>query len=214
MENLKPDTREKIIQGSVDLFQKMGVKSLSMDDIARSLGMSKKTLYLHFSDKQDILKACVNKHFEHQECKIGNIQTENLAAVEEVFRMMELVSQQLRQMAGAHRLIHDIQQYYPEAWSRFREHKEQFVIARIEENLRKGIEEGVYRPEIDVRIIARIRASEMDAMLNPDLFPLIDYNLNQLFDQLLLYFLYGVCTPKGDKILAKLLRKKHRIENP
>lgn len=202
------------MRGSEELFQKMGVKNLSMDEIARALGMSKKTIYLYFEDKQAILKACVNRHFEHQECRIGNIHSESLPAVEEVFRMMEFVSEQIRQMAGAHRLIHDIQLYYPEAWQRFREHKEQFVIARIEENLRKGIEEGVYRPEIDVRIIARIRASEMDAMLNPDLFPLMDYNLNQLFDQLLLYFLYGVCTPKGETILKRLLRKKHRLENP
>jgi AcrR family transcriptional regulator len=214
MEIVKSETREKIIQGSIELFQRLGVKNLSMDDMARALGMSKKTLYLHFTDKQDILKACVNRHFERQECQLEGIHTENLAAVEEIFRMMEFVSAQIRQMAGAHRLIHDIQLYYPEAWSRFREHKEQFVIGRLEENLRKGIEEGVYRPEIDIRIIARIRASEMDAMLNPDLFPQYDFNLNQIFEQLLLYFLFGVCTPKGEKILARLLRKKHKNENP
>jgi len=214
MENNKPDTRDKIIFGCVDMFQKFGVKNLTMDEIARGLGMSKKTIYQHFTQKKDILNACVDQHFDKQECQMDSIHLESLRAVEEVFRMMEFVSDQLKKMAGAHRLIHDIQKFYPDSWHRFKVHKESYVIGKIEANLIKGIEEGVYRSEIDVRIIARIRASEMDAMLNPDIFPMFEYNLNHLFEQILLYFLYGICTPKGEKELAKLLRKKHTTENP
>lgn len=214
MGNLKPEIRDRIVTGSVELFQKMGAKNLSMDDISRSLGMSKKTIYQYFEDKQTLLKVCVNYHFEGQECRMQSIHGENLPAVEEIFQIMDSVSSQIRQMAGAHRLIHDIQTYYPDAWSRFKEHKEKFVISLIEKNLIKGIEEGVYRPEIDVKIIARIRSAEIDAMLNPELFPMYDFNLNRLFEQLLLYFLHGVCTPIGVKILAKLIQKQQQSLNP
>lgn len=214
MENPGSDTRIKIIRGSVETFARNGVKNITMDDLARALGMSKKTIYQHFEDKKDILKACVDQHFDQQECQMDSINTESLPAVEEVFRMMDFVSDQLKKMAAAHLLIHDIRMYYPESWSRFKEHRENYVIGKVESNLRKGIEEGVYRPEIDVRVISRIRAAEIDAILNPDLFPLFEYNLNHLFEQLLLYFLYGICTTKGEKQLSRLLRKKHQHENP
>jgi AcrR family transcriptional regulator len=214
MENEKVEIRDKIIITSVDVFQRLGARNVTMDDLARALGMSKKTLYQHFSDKKDLIRACMQSHIDRQECGIGDIMCAHSDAEQQVFNVMDYVEKELKSMAGAHRLIHDIQLYFPDTWQLFRKHKEEYVIKILEDNLRKGIEEGVYRPEIDVRVIARIRSAEIDAMINPDIFPMFEYNLHHLFEQLLLYYLYGICNAKGEKQLAKLLRLKHQQENP
>ena len=210
----KLDPREKILLGSEELFHQHGVKNLSMDEIARHLGVSKKTIYIYFKDKQDLLTACVRNHFLARETAMKSLHQQNLPAIEEYFYLMDEVSNSIREHTSSLLMIQEIKRYYPEVWGIFREFKQKCILNSVENNLRNGINEGVYRPEIDVAIIARIRGAEMEAISNPEIFPHYEFHLPHLFDQLLMYHLYGICTPKGAKKLISLLNKKHKIENP
>src|SRR5215204_4073533 len=149
------DPKERILERSHELFNKYGIRSVSMDDIAAGLGMSKKTLYQYFSDKEELVDACfsgVMDHSRHQ-CLADQKKAEN--PVHEFFLAFDMTQEMFAEMNPA--VLYDLQKYHPAAFKKFHEFKYTFLYNVITNNLQRGIKEELYRAEIDIDVLARLR---------------------------------------------------------
>jgi AcrR family transcriptional regulator len=195
------ETKEHILKSAEELFFRYGVKSVTMDDIATHLGMSKKTIYNFFKDKDELLsvfaQTFVNRNsgaFEHV-CKGAN------NAIDEIFCVMKHLRNMFLQMNP--KLFYELQKYYPHAWQQLRDFREKHVAEMIQKNLEKGIKQGVYRSDINIVILAKLRLEEIDMAMNNNLFPMDKFNITQVQLTLFEHFLYGICTLKGHKLINK-----------
>jgi len=190
---------DRILDGSGELFLQAGIKSVTMDDIAKRLGMSKKTIYQFFKDKNELVLALVKKRLKDDEDEMSGMLAKSNNVIEEMVNMMKC-SEEIFARANPI-VIHDMQKYHPEAWKVFQEFKAGVIVQTLEELLSKGIKQGYIRPEIDVKIIARMRVLQVEAGFNAAVFPLSEFNPWKVQHELMDHFNYGICTMKGYKLL-------------
>lgn len=190
---------ERIIEGGEELFLTAGIKSVTMDDIAKHLGISKKTIYHFFKDKNELVVALVNKKLKDDECQINDIISKSDNVIEEMINMMKCSEEIFSRINPI--VIHDMQKYHPDAWKQFQNFKADVLIRTLEELLTKGMKQGYIRPEIDVKIIARMRVNQVEMGFNTNLFPIAEFSTWKVQYQFLEHFNYGICTLKGYKLL-------------
>jgi AcrR family transcriptional regulator len=190
---------ERIIEGGEELFLTAGIKSVTMDDIARHLGMSKKTIYQFFKDKNELVMALVKKKLQDDEAQMSEIISKSGNVIEEMINMMKCSEEIFSRINPI--VVHDMQKYHPDAWKQFQNFKADVLIHTLEELLAKGIKQGYIRPDIDVRILARMRVSQVEMGFNANIFPVAEFSAWKVQYQFLEHFNYGVCTLKGYKLL-------------
>lgn len=190
---------ERIIQGGEDLFLKAGIKSVTMDDIAKHIGMSKKTIYQFFKDKNELVIALVKKKLQEDEDQMCDIISKSGNVIEEMINMMKCSEEIFSRINPI--VIHDMQKYHPEAWHEFQNFKSAVIIHTMEELLTKGIKQGYIRPDVDVKIMARMRVNQVEMGFNTSIFPVAEFSIWKVQYQLLEHFNYGICTLKGYKLL-------------
>jgi AcrR family transcriptional regulator len=190
---------ERIISGGEELFLKAGIKSVTMDDIAKHLGMSKKTIYQFFKDKNELVFALVRKKLQDDEDQMCAIISKSGNVIEEMINMMKCSEEIFSRINPI--VIHDLQKYHPEAWKQFQNFKADVLVHTLEELLTKGIKQGYIRPDIDVKIIARMRVMQVEMGFNTAVFPVAEFNTWKVQQQFLEHFNYGICTLKGYKLL-------------
>jgi AcrR family transcriptional regulator len=190
---------ERIIEGGEELFLKAGIKSVTMDDIARHLGMSKKTIYQFFKDKNELVTAMVKKKLKEDEEQMIEFISKSANVIEEMMNMTKCSEDMFSRINPI--VIHDMQKYHPDAWKVFQQFKNEVLISTLEELLTKGIKQGYIRPEIDVRVVARMRVNTVELGFNTTIFPIAEFNTWKVQVQFLEHFNYGICTLKGYKLL-------------
>ncbi len=198
--------RERILDKAQELFFRYGVKSVTMDDIARELGISKKTIYQHFEDKNAMVFAGVEHHFECDRTLAEQMQIEAPDPIAEVVMASEMMRQTMSGMNPT--AIFDIKKYYPKAWDLFSKYKKEFILELVKKNLRKGVDMGLYRPSVNVEVIARLRLEQIEMGLDPYLFPLGQFNPLDTQLELLDHFLRGIVTPQGLNLYEIYLEKQ------
>jgi AcrR family transcriptional regulator len=190
---------ERIIQGGEDLFLTAGIKSVTMDDIARHLGVSKKTIYHFFKDKNELVMALTKKKLQEDEEYINSVISQSANVIEEMINMMKCTQEEFAKMNPI--VIHDLQKYHPEAWKDFQRFKAEVLVHTMEELLTKGIKQGYIRPDIDPKIMARMRVAQVETGFDATLFPVGEFSPWKVRVQFLEHFNYGICTLKGHKLL-------------
>jgi len=196
------DVKEYIIAESDKLFCQYGFKSVTMDDIAKQLGMSKKTIYSHFSDKNEIVNIVIEIKLNSQKCLIRDTIECAENAVHEVFFAVTNMKEQLSNMNPT--LFYDLQKYHPKAWIYFKDFREKHLFTTIHENLIRGINEGYYRDDIKTDILTQMRLEQIDLIFsNSSGYTNGKYGLAQVMAELTEHFLYGICTLKGHKLINK-----------
>lgn len=191
--------KERILTDSLDLFLKAGIKSVTMDDIARHLGMSKKTIYQIFKDKNELVTELVKKRIQEDEDEMCGIIKQSTNVIEAMLNMMKCSEEMLSRINPI--IIHDLQKYHSEAWKEFQNFKAGVLVRILEDLLAKGITEGYIRPDIDVKILARMRMNQVEMGFNQELFPIAEFNPWKVQTQFLEHFNYGICTLEGYKLL-------------
>jgi AcrR family transcriptional regulator len=201
------EIHERIRQKADELFRRYGIRSVTMDEIAAQLGMSKKTIYQYYTDKDQLVDAVAvdEIQFSQECCMKDAAAAEN--AIEEIFRVMEFVEVMFRNMNPS--MLHDLEKYHPLGYKKFLDHKNKFLYEMVKKNIERGIKEELYRPEIDVEIMSRYRLESMMFAFNSNLFPTSKFNLVKLHHEILEHFLYGLATLKGYKLILKY--KQQRI---
>jgi len=197
---------ERIIEGAEELFLKGGIKSVTMDDIARHLGVSKKTLYLHFKDKNDLVIGLVKKKLKEDENQMADIISRSTNVIDEMINMMKCSEEIFSRINPI--VIHDMQKYHPQAWKQFQNFKADVLVRTMEELLTKGIDQGYIRPDIDVKVMSIMRVHQLELGFNPSVFPIAEFNTWNVQQQFQEHFNYGVCTLKGFKLLDQYKKNK------
>ncbi len=194
-------TKDRILKSAEDLFFKYGIKSITMDDIAKDLGISKKTIYQFYSDKNEVVEKLLTERLKKNECEFQLIEKESANVIEEVFGMMKNLENMFAQMNP--NLFYDLQKYHPNAWKLFKQFKEECIERMVEDSVKRGIKQGLVRSDINTKIIARLRMEEVEMGFNPQAFPPDKYKIVDVQLALLDHFLHGICTLKGHKLINK-----------
>ncbi len=194
-------TEDRILNGARELFFKQGIRTITMDDIAEHLAISKKTIYTHYKDKDLIVKSMFHILIEQENERMHQIRKASENPIDEIMRLMEHLGSFISQFNPA--VFYDLQKFYPLVWAEFRVFREKEVMSFVEENLRKGIKLELYRKEIKVKIIARLRIEMINLGFDTDVFPINQYNHEEVQVALLDHFLHGIVTLKGNKMISK-----------
>jgi len=195
--------KEKIIEKSNELFLNLGFKSVTMDDIAKNSGVSKKTIYAHFSNKTDLVEVVTDHLFETVCTGIDLIHEQQKNPIIELFDIKRFVMEHLKDEKSSPQ--YQLQKYYPKIYATLKQNQFEKMQGLIKENLDKGINQGLYRDSIDVDFIARIYFNGMVGIKDKDLFPLQNFSMNTLMNYYLEYHLRGICTTKGIQELENQL---------
>jgi len=195
--------RDKILHNATDMFLSLGFKSVTMDDIARTSGVSKKTIYAHFSNKTDLVEAVTSYLFDTVCCGIDLIHEQQQNPIIELFEIKKFVMQHLKDEKSSPQ--YQLQKYYPKIFINLKQKQFEVMQESIKENLARGIEQRLYRDSIDIDFIARIYFHGMIGIKDKDLFPLQNYSMSTLMNYYLEYHLRGICTEKGIQELENQL---------
>ncbi len=190
----------RILKGAEELFMRYGIRSVSMDDIARHLGMSKKTLYQHLPDKDELVLDVARLNFER-----------NVQMAEDACRAAKNIIEALVTLSSCIRtclefinpaVLFDLQKFHPQAWQAFQDFKRGYLRNSIIRLLEQGIEQGYIREDIDPEVMATMRIEMVQLAFNTELFP-GRYTFVQIQEQLYDHFVYGLVTDKGRKLYQK-----------
>ena len=207
------DVKERILLKAADLFFRYGIRSVTMDEIAGQLGMSKKTIYQFFTDKDEIVMGVVDKEIIKNEDKCNMYFKESENAVHEVYLSLESMEEMLKAMNPL--IMYDLEKHHVKAHKKFKDHIGQFLYKVIMENLERGISEGLYRPEVNKDILAKYRIESAFLAFNQDVFPHNKYLVTEVGKELGMQFLYSITTPKGVEFIKEYYRQttenKHKI---
>ncbi len=193
--------KERIKLAAHDLVMQYSVRSVSMDEIAAKVGMSKKTLYQYFNDKDELVEAVVEDVLSNNAIKCDADRKKAKDAIHEVFLSMDMMAEMFRTMNPS--LIFDLQKYHPKSFQKFLRHKNEYVYNIIKGNIERGIREELYRLEINIEIVSRIRLELMLLPFNPEFLKLIKADLVQVENEIITHFLFGLVNLKGHKMVLK-----------
>jgi TetR/AcrR family transcriptional regulator, cholesterol catabolism regulator len=196
-------TQQHIISKAHQLFMRFGFKAVTVDEIAKNSGISKKTLYENYVDKEEILFTVLDS-IDSQFC-VQEEQFQILAknAIEEALHFLHMLETTLRSMNA--NCIPDLQKYYPKAFTHFKTHQMRHVLL-IQQNIKRGIKEGLYRKGLNIEFTAWYRVEMINFMLqNADSSQNFDPVMVQI--ELLEHFLYGISTLKGHALIEEQIQK-------
>ena len=193
--------KERIKIKAEELFRRLGIRSVTMDDIANQLGISKKTIYLYYADKDEIVDAVITNIISVNQACCTKDRAVASNAIHEVFLAMEMIQEMFQNMNPS--ILFDLERSHPVAFKKFLQHKYTYLYQMMKENIVRGITEELYRPEIIPEVIAKMRLETMMLSFNMELFPTAKFNLIVVEQQLIEHYLYGLATLKGHRMIIK-----------
>ncbi len=193
--------KETIVCSVAKLFLKYGVRSVSMDDIAHEQGISKKTIYQYFDDKNDLVKQVTLMLIEEWTKESKVVINNSIDAIDELDSMSKLIRKLFRELNTS--LLFDLRKFHPQAWDLFIKHENEVVHHAVMNNLERGIREGFYRPNINVQIIAKIRLEQIHSSTDERLFPKDQFDFTEVRIQLFDHYIHGLLTKSGGKLYMK-----------
>ena len=206
------EREQHIIEQAGKIFMRLGVCSVNMDDIAQHLRMSKKTIYQFVKDKNELVEKSVKQICDHHRASICGIREKGHNAIDENFEIARFIASQLGQM---HPSIHfDLQKYHPEAWDLLQRTERADIMECVTANMAKGIEEGLYREDLNIPVIARIYISRFDATFDGQLFPASEFNFDDVVWEMFRYHIRGIASEKGLKYLINKVKKERGMKAP
>ena len=195
------DNKERILVKAEEMFLQYGIRSISMDDIANSLGMSKKTLYQYFIDKDELVNEVVAQHVGRTENDCIHCRAAAKDAIDEIFLIMDRIVDQLSNMNPM--ILFDMEKFHFKAYQWFLNYKQKFLLESIQNNIEWGIQDELYRPDINVDVMSKYRIESMMIPFNISVFPSSKYNLAAISQMIIENFTYGLATIKGHKLIQK-----------
>jgi AcrR family transcriptional regulator len=202
------EVKERILTKAADLFMRYGIRSITMDEIASQLGISKKTIYQFFTDKDDMVSAVIEQEIKKNESECIGFKNDAADAVHEIFLAVEDLDEMLKYMNPL--MLYDLEKHHPKAFQKLKEYKYQFLYQAILDNLRRGIKEGVYRADLQLDIVAKNRIESAFLVFNPDIFPHTRYKISEVNLELAMLFLHGISTTSGKELIGKYTIERNK----
>ena len=188
-----------------ELYTKYGIKSITMDDVARELGISKKTLYQFVSDKDDLVGKFIDNEIEIRQEEICKCFKIGLNAIEELFEISLFMNKMIKDQNPA--TEYDLKKYYTHHYQKVVKIRRERMYNYILLNLQKGKEEGLYRKEMNEEVIAKFHLSRAESIHFDELFTIEEFTSIKLFIELLSYHVRGIATPKGIEVLENKIKQ-------
>lgn len=193
------DLKTAIMLKAEALFMRYGLRSVSMDDLTRELGISKKTLYQYFESKEDLVLQAIQRHQTCERDTILQLMRQAQDPMHELLLIARHFIAQFQHVSPA--TIYDLKKYYPEAWRVMDELEQKHIYATLQDNLTRGLAAGLYRDNINTDIMARLYVGTVRTLFEEDLFRQQAFQLGALYKAFIEFFLRGIASPTG---LAKL----------
>ena len=196
--------KEKIISKSEELFFSLGFKSVTMDDIANAMGISKKTIYAHFSNKTELVEVVTFSVLDHISEGIDKINAASINPIEELYDIKMFVINYLKSVKVSPQ--HQLKKYYPQIYERLQIKQFEKMHSSFENSLKMGMSTGLFRPDIDVNFISRLYFNGVTAIRDISVFPENLFDKNYLFESYLEYHLRAIITKTGLNLLNNYIK--------
>jgi TetR/AcrR family transcriptional regulator, cholesterol catabolism regulator len=193
------EANEKILKGALQLFFKYGIRQVTMDDIAKELGISKKTIYQFFKEKDDLVNQLCEIEMSRNESEFNLINKTAKDPIHEIILLSSKMRDMMQHINPS--FFMDLQKFYPLAFARFKQFKNSCALENILNNIKKGIEMGIYRDNMDIDFVAKYRLAQIDMLMFGNYFTFEKTSFSKTSQIMLELFVYGISTQKGHKML-------------
>jgi AcrR family transcriptional regulator len=198
------DKKMEFIGKALEVYMKYGIKSVTMDEMARQVGVSKKTIYQYVKDKNDLVEQCITCAQMMDEELIKIIISQNENAIDEVLAISKYIGEELKKVHPS--IFFDLAKYHPKAMDMIKCHKDDFIRDCVKDNLIKGIDQGYYRGNMNVDIISKVYLTTMDHVLAGDFFDSTKISPDQIYLDVFRYHIRGIASEKGITYLTEKLK--------
>lgn len=178
-----------------ELFFKYGVRSVSMDDICRDLGISKKKLYQFVKNKHDLVSKLLELERRNFEIIFEKHNFDGVNSIDVLLIVSNEISDRFWDISPS--MTFDLKKYYPEIYTRHIDNRVEFIFAQIQLNIKKGIRDGMYRDDLSIELIARLYIRRLIDIHNPEFLPAGKFSFQSLFDTMFDNFIRGIATEEG-----------------
>ena len=192
---MNEDLLARVLEKSREVFMKFGVKSVTMDDISKELGISKKTLYTVIKDKNELIEKISISFSGEIFSTIGELLKKKLDPISELLEIESVVCNSITSFDPS--VLHQFQKYYPAIHKKLHDRQKSAIIDMIKDNMKRGIRDGIYRGDLDVNFMAHLDYSSSFNLINPDFFPSEEFELRKIKHDYLIYHLRGIASYKG-----------------
>jgi AcrR family transcriptional regulator len=196
--------RDKIISKSEELFLSLGFKSVTMDDIANAIGISKKTIYAHFSNKTALVEVVIFETLDHIYEGIDKINASSINPIEELYDIKLFVMNYFKNERVSPQ--YQLKKYYPEIYERLQIKQFEKMHSSVENSLKMGVDTGLFRADIDIDFISRMYFNGMTGIRDISIFPETLFDKNYLFESYLEYHLRAIITKQGLNLLNNYIK--------
>jgi AcrR family transcriptional regulator len=196
--------RERIIKDAGKLFFREGIKRVTMDDVAHELGISKRTIYENFKDKNDLLEATLQASIDSQNALIGEMMDTAGNTFEVLVGILKYGHESINRVSAVY--FTDLQRFYPKIYSSVFNKGWKVRIQNLKKLLERGKQEGMFRPEINTTLVSKVFSEQLAMLHNTDVFPHDEFPRKEMFETVFLNFIRGISTRKGVDLLEKLLQ--------
>lgn len=196
---------ENIVEKVGSLYFKYGIKSITMDDVAKELGISKKTLYNYFTDKSELVSSVVDNILNYHTNKSECIFCKNLNAIEEIFEVNNFFTHMLKDYN--HSMVYDLKKYYPDIFKRLHEKRREKMYNSVLNNLKKGKEEGLFRQEMNEEIISKLHVSRIEGIFDSNIFTVEEFTSPEFVFEIFNYHIRGIVNEKGLEIVNNKIKE-------
>ena len=197
--SIQVEKEQQIITEAMKVFMTYGIKSVTMDDIARHMRMSKKTLYQYVSDKNDLVSKCMAFDCQFTEETIKDIISKDLNAIEENFEISKYMVGELKNIHPS--IFYDLEKYHQDAWNTMHELRHDFVDQVMQQNLIRGIKEGFYRNDLNVEIMTKLWVARLNIIFDPSIFPMREFSFVDVYREMFLHHVRGIASKEGLKYI-------------
>lgn len=197
----------KILKGARKLYKKYGIRSVTMDDVANHLGISKKTLYQFVKDKNELVKKVIENDLAIKNEGFTAIFEKNLNAIDELLEVNKYINKLFKEYQPG--MEFDLKKYYPEYFLEVKERKRERMFKSISDNLRRGISEGLYRKELDVDLLSKLHVFRCESLIEYDVFSRDELISDHFVNEIFTYHMHGIASEKGLKYLKQINQSKN-----
>lgn len=197
------EKKVEILERASVVYMKFGVKSVTMDDLARELSISKKTIYNYFNDKNDLVTSIIEMKVQIDAAVCTNTAAQSENAIDELIQISEVVTKQFNNFNPI--VFLDLKKFHKDAWQVIETHKMTFVLNMITKNIERGIQEKIYRANLNPSITAKLYVASSDAAMNPEIFRWPEFKFQDVFLEMIRLQINGMANDKGRLYLKKKL---------
>jgi TetR/AcrR family transcriptional regulator, cholesterol catabolism regulator len=195
--------KNEILHKATQMFLDLGFKSVTMDDLAKELAISKKTIYSFFDNKTALVECCTLQLCKTISANIKELATKNLHPIDELFEVRQIVRRFLKNEQSSPQ--YQLQKYFPSLFKKLKDEQLMMMREFLMRNLSKGIEIGVYREDLNPEMVFRLYFYTYFSLRDPQLYPEKIFNAQELIFEHINYHIRGIATPKGADYLNNYL---------